>query len=484
MIGIENRFGYNMFQGDIDHSGLPYTSLMPRSVASLYLKFNRRAHNRTTLNPQRKYRTYTYTQRGYQKLLAQSGFQSNTFYWSDPGYNQPYSLVPMRSTLVRQYFRWKRADPSQAFRSDWRWRAKGALVWILPLVAPDFVIVAEKSTGASQGQQNRLMRAMGETVPLLGPQAPLSTLYTYSFGIKSLIRVFEPTGDAPSVVFKVSTVAQGSREAIQLEFQNLSLVAQRLGMQAGANFAVPAPLGFYQVGSLSVAAESVATGQQLSTILVGERQYRQPNALRRELSHCVSVAVQLAKMLRSELAIKKLDVGSLALPAELQSEPEIWRLLNGESGPSIDKNWVQHGDFTIENIFLDRTSGRLTVIDWEHLIRGLPPLSDVFNLLISALPLVSPQLSNSGRGQGRIEPKFHEAFFGRSPWAELFHDLILVGCSELSIPTSQLWETFVQFLILRIHHVVPRSSEAMTTQSNFLLYALRHREQFLFPPNP
>src|SRR5438445_1449933 len=42
VIGIENRFGYSVFRGAIDHSGLTYTSLMPRKVAGLYIRyFNR-----------------------------------------------------------------------------------------------------------------------------------------------------------------------------------------------------------------------------------------------------------------------------------------------------------------------------------------------------------------------------------------------------------------------------------------------------------
>lgn len=483
LIGIENRFGYNLFQGGMDHSGLPYTSLMPRRVASLYLRANHRAHHRTSLNPQREYRTYTYSERGYRKLLAQSNFKLTTFYWADPGYNQPYSLVPMQSTLVRQYIRWKRADPSQAFRSDWRWRAKGALVWVLPFVAPDFLILAEKRTSTCQGRLNHLVRPLGRGAPLIGPQAPFNMLCTCPFGTKSLVRVFEPGSETPSLVLKASAAERGNKEAVQSEFRNLSLVARHLGLQTSAGFAVPTPLDLYDVGRLSFTAESVAAGQQLSTLILGDERYRQPDCLRKELRPCVNVALQLAKMLRGEPAIKVLDLTSLMLPSEVQSKPEIQRLMK-DGAPSfglpLDESWPQHGDFTIENIFLERPSAQLTVIDWEHLTRGVPPLCDVFSLLISALPAVTVERSNVRPEQSSIELKFLAAFFGRASWAELFRGLLRHACKELSLPTGQVWETFIRFLILRIHHFVPRSSAAVAAHSNFLVCALRHRGEFLF----
>jgi SAM-dependent methyltransferase len=483
VIGIENRFGYNLFQGGLDHSNLPYTSLMPRAAASLYLRLSHRAHHRTSLNPQREYRTYTYSERGYRKLLAESDFKLATIYWADPGYNQPYSLVPMQSTRVRQYFWWKRADPSGAFRSDWRWRAKGGLAWILPFVAPDFVILAEKGTTAGRGRRNHLVKPLGREAPLIGTSAPVCMLCTCPFSPKSLIKVFESGSDTPSLVLKASTAARGSKEAVQSEFRNLSLVTRHLRMQTSAGFAVPTPLDLYEVGRLSFTAESVAAGQQLSTLIFRDERYRRPGYLRKELARCVDVALQLAKMLRGELAIKEFDLTTLTLPPEVQSEPEIQRMMK-DGAHSLrfpaDESWAQHGDFTIENILLERSGAPLTVIDWEHLARGVPPLSDVFSLLISVLPVVTLEGPNVGPEQRSFEPKFLEAFFGRASWAGLFRDLLLHACKESSLPTEQVWEAFVRFLILRIHHFVPISSPAMTAHSKFLVCALQRRGEFLF----
>jgi SAM-dependent methyltransferase len=79
LIGIENRIGYHYFAGKADHSGLAFTSLMPRRVADSYMR----------LRGKESYRTYTYSRRGYDQLLKQAGFSSVKIYAVLPDYQFP-----------------------------------------------------------------------------------------------------------------------------------------------------------------------------------------------------------------------------------------------------------------------------------------------------------------------------------------------------------------------------------------------------------
>src|SRR2546426_1472401 len=91
-IGIENRMGFQYWMGAKDHSGLPFTSLMPRSVASVFTRLRpRKTYSRETrLQPHpTSYRGFTYTLRGYQRLLADAGFGTVEIYWVYPSYNYP-----------------------------------------------------------------------------------------------------------------------------------------------------------------------------------------------------------------------------------------------------------------------------------------------------------------------------------------------------------------------------------------------------------
>lgn len=82
-IGIENRFALAYLRA-VDHSGLRFTSYLPRWLADFYLK----------LRKSKRYDTYTYTKRGYEKLLQQAGFSSHEFYLAYPGYNLPRLMIP------------------------------------------------------------------------------------------------------------------------------------------------------------------------------------------------------------------------------------------------------------------------------------------------------------------------------------------------------------------------------------------------------
>lgn len=92
-IGIENRFGLQNFRGARDHSGLPFTSIMPRRFADMAVKAFRRQQD--AFDPSLRvaenwndYRTYTYSYRGYKNLLADTGFEKVDMYWT-PDYNLP-----------------------------------------------------------------------------------------------------------------------------------------------------------------------------------------------------------------------------------------------------------------------------------------------------------------------------------------------------------------------------------------------------------
>ncbi len=94
-VGIENRFGYKQILGTRDHSGIRFTSLIPRFLANLVMRFstkNKAFFLDNNIVP--GYRTYTYTARGYHKLLRECGFQTPDIYFVIPSYSHPRWLIP------------------------------------------------------------------------------------------------------------------------------------------------------------------------------------------------------------------------------------------------------------------------------------------------------------------------------------------------------------------------------------------------------
>jgi len=92
LIGIENRIGWDSFLGRVDHPGTRFTSLMPRWLASLYIKLKKPNFYRTLIASMNGYRTYTYSPRGYFKLLREAGLPCAELWWPTQGYNFPHVM--------------------------------------------------------------------------------------------------------------------------------------------------------------------------------------------------------------------------------------------------------------------------------------------------------------------------------------------------------------------------------------------------------
>lgn len=91
-IGIENRLALSYLHAT-DHSGLRYTSYMPRVLAHAYMALRKGRH----------YDTYTYTKKGYEKLLKDAGFSDTEFYLPYPGYNLPRMMIPYNNLKALSY---------------------------------------------------------------------------------------------------------------------------------------------------------------------------------------------------------------------------------------------------------------------------------------------------------------------------------------------------------------------------------------------
>lgn len=88
-IGIENRYGLAALAGTRDHSGLRYTSLLPRWLASICVWFNNAfGGNAASYVGMSRYRTYTHSARRWRKLLTPIGLEFVEI-WGTNDYNNP-----------------------------------------------------------------------------------------------------------------------------------------------------------------------------------------------------------------------------------------------------------------------------------------------------------------------------------------------------------------------------------------------------------
>jgi SAM-dependent methyltransferase len=145
-IAIENRWGINTFFGAIDHSGLPFTNLMPRRMADWWV----RRRNARLRNDSKDggYRTYTYGLTGYRDLMRQAGGDQTRSYALLPHYNTPRAIIPVDPLIspAAQKFAvdevWQRASvPAALVR-----KIVGLLInaRIMRHIYPHYLVVGQK----------------------------------------------------------------------------------------------------------------------------------------------------------------------------------------------------------------------------------------------------------------------------------------------------------------------------------------------------
>jgi ubiquinone/menaquinone biosynthesis C-methylase UbiE len=142
-VGIENRVGWDMIRGGGDHSGLSYTSLMPRSMARYWC---RRHARRFRSDKNAGYRTYTYSMGGFRKLFREAGFEGFRPYHAYDGYNNPSTLLPLDNMRALLHF----VDRMELGKSGWRGRVRetilrgAALTGLWRECASEFIFVLNK----------------------------------------------------------------------------------------------------------------------------------------------------------------------------------------------------------------------------------------------------------------------------------------------------------------------------------------------------
>ena len=93
-IGVENRTAYVYFLGGRDHSGIRFTSLMPRKIADICCRIRKG----------QAYRTYTYNVIGYKRLLNEAGFTKIDIYETIPSYRDVFFLIDVNDIKTMEYF--------------------------------------------------------------------------------------------------------------------------------------------------------------------------------------------------------------------------------------------------------------------------------------------------------------------------------------------------------------------------------------------
>jgi SAM-dependent methyltransferase len=495
LIGIENRIGLGSFLSRVDHSGLPYTSLMPRAVASAYLKFKKPAFHRASIDSTQGYRTYTYSPRGYLKLLREAGFHSADFWWPPDGYNAPHGMLKLSDLReIRSHYR---RDLDYKDRVNGRTLRRQLKGWVLPrtagratLFADDLVIMAGGKHALARNHPDSaksLSEALNRLAAGIGTAAEIahngqnvchaSTLTSHRLRNKSVLSLVTTDGSLKAVA-KVTNRALPGATAIERGFTFLqALRAAWQPRNLPLKGSVPVPITLLRVGPLIASLETPAPGMRLQDLSMARSYFADRQKVERHLDLIVSWLIPVHSVL-----------GELAASGAIKQIPPHWRrtLESSEEPPGPRSiSWSQHGDFFSENVFIDETSQGLCVIDWDGVGHGYPPLFDWFCLVTSLYYLRhAPSLP---KGQTIDALSFRQTYFEHSWFSDLVVRLTYRICDECGLDRDHITEWLQEYVALRCCQFQSSSSPEDKAWADryreFYEWILGHRAECIFAAN-
>ena len=470
--GSESRFGHARLRGGRDRSGIAHTSRVPRRAYSFMLSHSSATRRDVEFDSPQKYQTCTYSERGYRKLLSQAAFTDISCYWASPGYGQPYHLIPTDAyEWIRERVLYSVDHPGPAPQRSWRRRLKRSLArpWLIRVLANDFVFIASKMRNRQMKVNEWLGANLGHG-PLSDPAALRWELHTGPFATKWAGKVTGPRGAA---VLKVWSGCSG----VARESQNHTNVGNMLREAPHRLISVPRTLGELRVANISYHLESVARGRSVASLVREPGRFKNMRTVWPVLGSAVAGAIEATRALQNLCGVMPIDPGWLSVPKEIgDSEDGIRSTIEmaryfGDGKPNAHTGWIQHGDLSVENLFLNQKTGEIEVLDWADLAAGFPPLYDVFALLFSTVYLTpADKKKRFSNEEERWIASFKAIFLDETKFALIVRDWMLNCCEKLNVQAALLPSLLLEFLLVRSHYYRSRSP----VYSRVYLQLLRH----------
>lgn len=341
---------------------------------------------------------------------------------------------------------------------------------------PEFVIVAAKDS-SYVGERNSIwepVKAASGTAPEI--TRPISCLVG-GRRTKWTLRISQQDDERRSLMVKVCP-PPCDNSALSSEFCILTHLTSGLGKDPDPHFSVPRPVGSSEFAGWHLTAETVVEGMPLSQLMFLRSRAWRAAFLRGEFPRFAAIATEASDLLKGSIPVHTVARDWYQVPGDVGDAARIAPAVALEADKWRCRGIRAHGDFTIENIFLDESAKAISIIDWEQPLEGVPPLYDVLTLLFSSTAALALENQESAVGESVIGRQFLAAFFGSGEWAKATRDILVHAADHLCLSGSDIWREFLLFLVIRINHFQSRASAFAAQYSHLLELAIQHERFF------
>jgi ubiquinone/menaquinone biosynthesis C-methylase UbiE len=411
-MGTENRFAYTKLGVSHDHSGLSFTSIVPRKLSEKFIRYSGKACGYGENTPTVKwkdYRTYTYSMKGYEKLFKDADYASIDFYWRLSS-NGPSISGRFHDDSFPYYLRWNRNNSNIIDNNLKKWLVKigsyfpdSLLKLLNQTLCESFLIFAYKQNKPDTFESILLSHTAPNTGFIIlrsgeNTKYKINYFILKSKGLKSVAK-FSPNSRS---------------DALSLEENTLSNVS---GFSIDKN----------TINTIPVFFEPPFPGSQLQqfSFVQNEKALTWLLDFQKKTSSGYWNSTDLLK----ELQILCAYLADLPLQNDIKMRT-IHRMK--EFADSLDKVKIpvtaEHGDYCRLNIIIDKND--IHVLDWEFFNPNGNPLFDIGFFLLDNLTLNI--FLKSGKNIRRKIPYykiFKLMLFRYAKETKLPEGLILQSCS-------------------------------------------------------
>jgi SAM-dependent methyltransferase len=376
VVAIENRTAVGYFRGRIDHSYVPYTSLMPRWLADRVMRARRGE----------PYDTYTYTHRGYQRLFRDAGFSAVRTLLPIWGYNRPDYLVPVDPVVGRHMARTLERGGGRAARRPLLRRLDRRLR-MSPRFAEDFVFLVTAGRQRGTSWLRHHLAQKWQSWGLKGDPNRLE-LVIQNRSVPSVL-AFGGDDPYPAVVVKLSPfVSESEFSPAAAELGALRQLHETLPPALSAS--LPRPLDLARVGHHELGVITHLRGRRAvlagggpespATLASAARLAERGLAWLESFQKATGTGTALLERAELEAVITgagpRLGAAGAALEAELRAKLAVgWP----HAGFEVLR-YPQHGDYAVSHLIeLEGPEPILGIIDWERFGRVSMPGFDTLH---------------------------------------------------------------------------------------------------------
>lgn len=141
-------------------------------------------------------------------------------------------------------------------------------------------------------------------------------------------------------------------------------------------------------------------------------------------------------------------------------------------------SFIQHGDFTANNIFYDEKLEQWGIIDWEWLSMGFPPMFDIFSLYAS-VRYTNTDINKYNEFDGYYI-SLVDTFFDKNWFSEYLVKLLVRYCEHYHLEVEDSYNYFIAFILFHCNKFRKNAlPEYQHLYEKILIFAEENKHKYL-----